>query len=563
MAIYHCSVSNVSRAAGSSSVASLSYITAERMRDEYWGKDYNGFGRRERVVETRTLLPEGAPAEWRDAARLFNGVEMAEKAEDARTAKKIVVALPVEFTPEQRREALEAFIRSQLTARGYAATYAIHEDAEGRNPHAHILVPNRPIDPKTGTWARYKQRSEYVLDSQGQRVPLIDPKTGEQKLDKRNRKQWKRRTVRLNPLDARETLQSIRKGWADECNRLLPEAARISHLSNEARGIDLEPTMHEGYAAREIEKRGGVSDRCEANREIRQRNRLLTAMRDRMRALGETIHDLTGQIARILADLRRKPNDGAEDRRGKTTEPGWRRFEADARRQLEADRAACVESLTGDLSDAERDMASRRSWLAYNDGEDWKRQALPSIARVRRALDDAGNAGLFARGRARRELEAIASEEASTLRRTAPWLRFDHIPTDRAGLEAFNDETRRQGREHELAPYARRVSDLQAQIERAKGQPIGPEQIERLARELEQHGEDRPLDLSEPEDRGKASPFESRRTPRTKADLFAAIERKVEEKTGEERQRRQEREQTLDDLWEQGQWNNPGHGFSR
>ena len=97
-------------------------------------------------METRTLLPEGAPAEWRDAARLFNGVEMAEKAEDARTAKKIVVALPVEFTPEQRREALEAFIRSQLTARGYAATYAIHEDAEGRNPHAHILVPNRPID---------------------------------------------------------------------------------------------------------------------------------------------------------------------------------------------------------------------------------------------------------------------------------------------------------------------------------------------------------------------------------------------------------------------------------
>ena len=80
---------------------------------------------------------------------------------------------------------------------------------------------------------------------------------------------------------------------------------------------------------------------------------------------------------------------------------------------------------------------------------------------------------------------------------------------------------------------------------------------------MEQHGEDRPLDLSEPEDRGKASPFESRRTPRTKADLFAAIERKVEEKTGEERQRRQEREQTLDDLWEQGQWNNPGHGFSR
>lgn len=47
------------------------------------------------------------------------------------------------------------------------------------------------------------------------------------------------------------------------------------------------------------------------------------------------------------------------------------------------------------------------------------------------------------------------------------------------------------------------------------------------------------------------------------AEGRAAIERKTREKTGEERQRRQEREQTLDDLWEMGQWNNPGHGFSR
>ena len=67
-----------------------------------------------------------------------------------------------------------------------------------------------------------------MLDSQGQRVPLIDPKTGEQKLDKRNRKQWKRRTVRLNPLDARETLQSIRKAGptnATGCCPKPPESA--------------------------------------------------------------------------------------------------------------------------------------------------------------------------------------------------------------------------------------------------------------------------------------------------------------------------------------------------
>ena len=31
----------------------------------------------------------------------------------------------------------------------------------------------------------------YVLDENGERVPLIDKKTGQQKVDNRNRKQWK------------------------------------------------------------------------------------------------------------------------------------------------------------------------------------------------------------------------------------------------------------------------------------------------------------------------------------------------------------------------------------
>ena len=81
-------------------------------------------------------------------------------------------------------QALEEYIRENLNADGYAATYAIHEDREGNNPHAHILVANRQIDPATGGWARLKQRMEYVLDERGERVPLIDPETGRQKTDK-------------------------------------------------------------------------------------------------------------------------------------------------------------------------------------------------------------------------------------------------------------------------------------------------------------------------------------------------------------------------------------------
>mgnify|MGYP003024837615 CR=1 FL=1 len=37
---------------------------------------------------------------------------------------------------------------------GYAATYAIHTDKAGNNPHAHILVANRRIDPKPANGLR-------------------------------------------------------------------------------------------------------------------------------------------------------------------------------------------------------------------------------------------------------------------------------------------------------------------------------------------------------------------------------------------------------------------------
>ena len=127
MAIYSLHVSNVSRAAGSSAVASCSYITSRRMRDEH----------------VCTMLPEGAPGEYLDPERLFNAVEMAEKRSDARPAKKIMVALPREFDARERFRALEDFISWNITANGYACTYAIHTDKDGRNPHAHILVANR------------------------------------------------------------------------------------------------------------------------------------------------------------------------------------------------------------------------------------------------------------------------------------------------------------------------------------------------------------------------------------------------------------------------------------
>lgn len=324
MAIYHLSVSNVSRASGSRATATLSYISGKRVHDERRGETYD-YGRKERVLRVGTLLPEGAPAEFADPAVLFNAVELHETGRTARPAKKIVVALPREFTPRQRVQALEEYIRENLNADGYAATYAIHEDREGNNPHAHILVANRQIDPATGGWARLKQRMEYVLDERGERVPLIDPETGRQKTDKRGRRQWKRTSVSLNPLDRKAKLKALRESWADTCNARLDETARIDHRSLEDQGSDLEPTIHEGYAARAIERAGGVSERCEANREIRRSNGLLTAIRTELGRIFDRLGELFAAKIRQLRQRQARPEPARE--------PNWRYFEGDARRQ--------------------------------------------------------------------------------------------------------------------------------------------------------------------------------------------------------------------------------------
>ena len=316
MAIYHLSVSNVSRASGSKATATLSYISGRRVHDERRGETYD-YGRKERVLRVGTLLPEGAPAEYADPAVLFNAVELHETGRTARPAKKIVVALPREFTPRQRVQALEEYIRENLNADGYAATYAIHDDGRGNNPHAHILVANRQIDPATGGWARLKQRMEYVLDERGERVPLIDPETGRQKTDKRGRRQWKRTSVSLNPLDRKAKLKALRESWANTCNARLDETARIDHRSLEDQGSDLEPTIHEGYASREMEKRGGRGDLCEENRRIQALNRLLDALR-------AMIGRLSDQAQGILTAVKRRQRPSGAPQAPSSPEPAER-----------------------------------------------------------------------------------------------------------------------------------------------------------------------------------------------------------------------------------------------
>lgn len=64
-----------------------------------------------------------------------------------------------------------------------------------------------------------------------------------------------------------------------------------------------------------------------------------------------------------------------------------------------------------------------------------------------------------------------------------------------------------------------------------------------------------PLDLSEPEDWGEASPFESRQAPRTKADLLNEIRQRTDRLTGQ-----REAEQRQIDPWSAQPPQRRGHG---
>lgn len=275
MSIYSCNISNVSRAKGSSSCATLSYISAEKVREDRTGSLFQ-YGRGERVVDVQTILPENAPIEYRDAKKLFNAIENYETASNARTAKKVMVALPREFDLPKQKTVLAEYIKETVTAQGYACAYAIHADKDNNNPHAHILIANRPLNEK-GEWST-KSRKEYAIDEKGERIPQLD-ENGNQKLGKRNEKLWKRVNAEVNPLDKKETLQKLREQWSVVCNKHLAPERQIDHRSLADQGKDVEPTIHEGHVARKIEAKGGVSEICERNREIDKRNNLLIELR--------------------------------------------------------------------------------------------------------------------------------------------------------------------------------------------------------------------------------------------------------------------------------------------
>lgn len=339
MAIYHLEAKVVSRGTGRSACAASAYRSCSAIYNDYDDVQHD-YTRKQGLVWEQVFLPDCAPAEWQERGALWNAVEENEKTKDSRLAREFVPALPVELTPEQWKELLSDFIQGSFVSDGMCADVAVHDPAPpGHNPHAHILLTVRPLNPD-GSW-QYKTEKEYLCIRNGEergftaaefraaqaegwekqypykvgrKKVYLAPSEAEAKGYERASKHPKSTKYgRQNPISERwnsdEQLVLWREAWANAVNRSLERYGfeeRVDHRSNAARGLDEQPTVHEGVIARALEKKEIVSDRCELNRQIKRDNALLRELKAQVKKLMQAVKNTIPSLAEAMESVREK-----------------------------------------------------------------------------------------------------------------------------------------------------------------------------------------------------------------------------------------------------------------
>ena len=304
--------------------------------------DYDGvqhdYTRKQGLIWQQVFLPDMAPAEWADREVLWNAVEETEKTKDSRLAREFVVALPIELERDQWITLLTEFIQTNFVADGMCADVAIH-DTDGHNPHAHIMLTVRPLT-KDGKW-QHKTEKEYLCVRNGEergftaaefksaqaegwekqypykvgkkKMYMTSSAAETQGLERASKYPKSTKYGRQNPITARwnseEQLVLWRATWADTTNRFLERVGsqeRVDHRSHAERGLDEQPTIHEGVTARALERKGIVSDRCELNRQIKADNALLRELKSLVKKLMDRVKSTIPSIAAAMETIRQK-----------------------------------------------------------------------------------------------------------------------------------------------------------------------------------------------------------------------------------------------------------------
>jgi len=318
MSIYHCSIKIISRSGGRSAVASAAYRSGEKLYNDETGIIHD-FTKKGGVIINEIMLPANAPERYEEREILWNEVQKIEKRSDAQFAREVEVALPSEMSRTEQIECVRNYIQNNFVDKGMIADWALHDKEDG-NPHAHIMLTMRGLD-EHEKWLQ-KQKTVFAnsKDEEGRAIynpelPVYDPKdrentskyripvfdeNGEQKTRVRKGKGteylWEKISIPLNDWNDHSQAELWRSSWADHCNKYLDKEHQIDHRSYERQGIDKEPTIHEGVTARQIEVEGKVADRCQINRDIKERN----SIREQMKKLAMEITEIITEKARSI-----------------------------------------------------------------------------------------------------------------------------------------------------------------------------------------------------------------------------------------------------------------------
>ncbi|MFO9453196.1 Ti-type conjugative transfer relaxase TraA [Legionella pneumophila serogroup 1] len=163
MAIAFAQISIHSRSKGHSAVAAAAYRSGAQLYDDRIGRTYD-FSKRDDVVFSEILLPDGATDSFLDRDYLWNEVERAENRSNSQLCKDFVLALPRELDLVQQIELAKRFARRYFVEKGLPADISIHDHGDG-NPHAHILIPTRRLE--QNRFSKYKARDLNPVFAKG------------------------------------------------------------------------------------------------------------------------------------------------------------------------------------------------------------------------------------------------------------------------------------------------------------------------------------------------------------------------------------------------------------
>lgn len=306
MALYSFGrVKIISRNSIKSAVATAAYHGGTEIKNEYDGVVHNFLGKKG-VGETYIRMPETAPAAWRDEsvpakvrlATIWNDVEMASPAQNARLARANYLALQRELTLAQNLECVDRWIKENCTDVGMGATYTVH--LKKGNPHVDVmyLVNEYGADGQP----KYKSKKEYLCRNSAGKERYMDAATfkassGWEKVYKYQQDgqrkdmtrteataaegNWERinkhpvcRTVQVGGWDEPGLTKKWRESWAKVLNDKFEELGmdiQVDHRSHKERGLAILPGRHVGWGP-------GAEANREQNARVQEFNMELRAL---------------------------------------------------------------------------------------------------------------------------------------------------------------------------------------------------------------------------------------------------------------------------------------------